>query len=109
MVFKNSNVFSNIITLLANLVFTGVFRFQCHNPLLAHAFSHSIFFFPNFFGPCDYLLQTSLNILHIYMFQTNSNLVIICGILACLGHDMTKTKTLINLLEFQRRAIDNRM
>ncbi len=46
----NSKVFSNIITLLANLILTRVFNFWSHIPLSMHALSHSNLPFPNFFG-----------------------------------------------------------
>jgi hypothetical protein len=115
MTFLDSNVCSNIIIFIDKYGFHWKFQLlmphptfnTCLFPLLPPFSTPTSFFL--LFYPCDYLLQTSLGIIHIYMFQTYINLVIICSILVCLWHDMTKIKTFINQLKFQRMTINNRM
>lgn len=54
MAFLNSNTFSNMIILLANLVFTWVLSFWGRNPFLSHAFSHSCL---PFIHACDFFCK----------------------------------------------------
>jgi hypothetical protein len=86
-----------------------IFLFWCCSCFQHMHFPTHVSYFLIFFVNVIFFLQTSLNILHTNMFQSHSNLVIICSILVCFGHDMTKTNTFINLLKFQRMMINNKM
>jgi hypothetical protein len=79
----NSSIFSNMITLLANVVFTRVLNFRGHKPLSTHAFSHSYLPFLDFFVHVIVFLKTTLDNFHNDMkFQTYNHLFIINNRLA---------------------------
>jgi hypothetical protein len=100
MLFLNSNAYSNIITLLANLVFTRVLILWGDNPFWTHASSHSCLCFSSFFCSCDYILQIAMSSFCINMLQNYIHLIIY-SILLDFKHKVTKICTFINLLNFQ--------